>query len=178
MTPEDDLKDEIQAHLDLLAEEHERRGLSSAEARLAARRDFGGVEQIKEAYRDQRGFRWIDSRVRDVRYGIRLLWKAPAFTAVAVLSLALGIGANTAVFTLMDALLLRTLSVRDSHELVEVTAQQRGEFAMISFPMYRDLRDRQEVLAGFLATAGETPYRLTIPGSPGSPTDLDNIPVS
>ena len=175
MTPEDDLKDEIQAHLDLLAEEHERRGLSSAEARLAARRDFGGVEQMKEAYRDQRGFRWIDSLARDVRYTIRLLRKAPVFTAVAVFSLALGIGANTAVFTLLDALLLRTLPVHDSHELVEVTAQKHGEFAMISFPMYRDLRDLQDVFGGFLATAGETPYRVTIPDSA---TELDNIPVS
>src|SRR5882672_1703714 len=177
MTPEDDLKDEIQAHLDLLAEEHERRGLSSAEARLAARRDFGGVEQMKEAYRDQRGFRWIDSLARDVRYTIRLLRKAPVFTAVAVFSLALGIGANTAVFTLLDALLLRTLPVRDSHELVEVTAQKHGEFAMISFPMYRDLRDLQDVFGGFVATAGETPYRVTIPDSAGSATELDNIPV-
>jgi len=178
MTPEDELKEEIQAHLALLAEEHERRGLSREEARLAARRDFGGVEQMKEAYRDQRGFRWIDSCARDVRYGIRLLRKAPAFTAVAVLSLALGIGANTAVFTLLDALLLRTLPVRDSHELVEVTAQKHGEFAMISFPMYRDLRDRQEVFSGFLATAGETPYHVTIPDPAGSATELDNIRVS
>jgi len=68
MTPEEKLKEEIQAHLDLLAEQHERRGLSREEARLAARRDFGGVEQMKETYRDQRGFRWIDSCARDVRY--------------------------------------------------------------------------------------------------------------
>src|SRR5687768_11446886 len=100
---------------------------------------------------------------QDLRYGIRMLVKSPGFTAVALLTLALGIGANTAVFTLINAVLLRTLPVSNPRELVELNAAQTSGRSIISFPMYRDLRARQEVLTDVFATAGETPVRLTIP---------------
>jgi predicted permease len=120
----------------------------------------------------------FESPWNDVRFGARMLSKSPGFTSVAVLSLALGIGANTAVFTFIDALLLRTLPVTRPEELVEVSAHKRGEFALLSFPMYRDLRDRQDVFTDILATAGETPYRLTISETGASSTELDNMRVS
>ena len=110
--PDVDLDDEIRAHLELLAAEYERRGMRREDARLAARRAFGGVEQMKEIYRDRRDFRWIDDAGRDVRYAVRGLTASPGFAAVAILTLALGIGANTAIFSLLDAVMLRSLPVQ------------------------------------------------------------------
>lgn len=174
-----DLTDEIQAHLDLLVEDHVRGGMPRADARAAARRAFGGVEHIKETYRDQRGLPFVETLVQDLRYGMRMLRKSPGFTGVAVVSLALGTGANTNVFAFIDALLLRSLPVPNAQELVEVEAQRRGDFAALSFPMYRDLRGRQDVFTGMFATAGETPSRLTIleDGGGGS-TALDNMRIA
>src|SRR2546427_1246769 len=168
------LNDEIQAHLDLLTDEYVRRGMARDAARAAARREFGGVEHMKDTYRDQRGLPFVDALVKDVRYGARMLRKSPGFTSVAVLSLALGIGANTAVFTFVDAILLRALPVWNPQELVQIKAQRRGEFWLLAFPMYRHLRDRQQVFADILATAGGTPYRLTIPHH-GRSAEVDNL---
>ncbi len=175
-----ELNDEIEMHLDLLADEYVRRGLSRADARAAARREFGGVEPMKEIYRDQRGLPIVDALVKDLRYGARMLRKSPGFTSVAVLSLALGIGANTAVFTFVDAILLRALPVPHPRELVQIRAQRRGDFGLLSFPMYRDLRDRQQVFADIAAGAGEMAFRLTMPDRDGSSSsaELDNMRVS
>src|SRR5262245_12166545 len=107
-----------------------------------------------------------------------MLRRAPGLAAVAVISLALGIGANTAVFSLIDALFLRSLPVANPQELVVVKGQRNGGFGLISFPMYRDLRERQEVFTDILATAGETPVRITIPESNGASAQLDNMRVS
>ncbi len=103
-----------------------------------------------------------------------MLAKNPGFTAIAVLTLALGIGANTAVFSLINAVLLRMLPVANPQELVVLEASQHGGPGIISFPMYRDLRAHQEVLTDIFASAGETPIRLTIPQGSES-LDLDNI---
>src|SRR5262245_65197642 len=100
-----ELDDEIRAHLDLLTDEHRRRGLSPAEARAAALRDFGGVAQIKESYRDQRGFAGLETLVQDLRYALRMTRRAPGFSAVIVAVLTLGIGVNSAMFTFVNALL-------------------------------------------------------------------------
>ena len=112
-----DLNDEIQAHLDLLVDENLRRGLSLADARAAARREFGGVEQVKEIYRDQRGPRHVEALVQDLRYAVRMLRKDAAFAAVAVAALAAGIGASSAIYTQMNAVFWKALAVRDAEQL-------------------------------------------------------------
>jgi putative ABC transport system permease protein len=106
---ERDLHDEVETHLQLLTDEHILSGLSPAHAQAAGRRAFGGVEQMKECYRDQRGWPWLEDLVRDTWYGARLLMRRPGFTTAAVFALALGIGANTVVFTIVNAILLRNL---------------------------------------------------------------------
>src|SRR5689334_3201626 len=102
---EADLAREIDAHVALLENDFRRRGLSADEARLAARRAFGGVEQTKARHRDARSFVWLDDARLDVRYAIRIIRRNPLFALTAVISLAIGIGANTTVFTIANALL-------------------------------------------------------------------------
>src|SRR5262249_61062042 len=104
------------------------KGMTEEEARYAALRSMGGVEQRKEECRDMRRVRWIEDLMQEVRYGLRTLGKSPGFTAVATLSLALGIGANTAIFSLVDAVLLKLLPVKNPEQLVALEAfNQRGE---------------------------------------------------
>ena len=127
---ERELDDEVSHHLELMTDEYVRRGLSRADAAAAARRAFGGVDQTKEAVRDRRGFRWIDHLGRDVHYAIRLLAKSRGFTVTAVLTLALGIGVNTAIFSLVDGVLLRHLPYPDADRLVsmwEVSRRRPGD---------------------------------------------------
>ena len=113
-----ELDGEVQAHLELAERDALARGLEPAAARAAARRAFGGVEQMKEVHRDDRSPRWVENLVKDARYGLASLKRDPGFTVVAVSVLALGIGANTAVFSLVNAVLLQNLPVKNPEQLV------------------------------------------------------------
>ncbi len=126
-----------------------REGMSLEEARRAARIELGGIEQVKEEVRDVRAGAWLDSLLQDLRYGARTLRKNPAFTAIAVLTLALGIGANTAMFTLADAVLLRPLPYHAPNQLVWITEQSsNGDSTGVSWPNFRDWKRLNTTFSG------------------------------
>ena len=136
---ERDLDDELRAAEDELARRYAARGLSEAAARRAARVDLG-VEPTRESVRDVRIGVHAERLVADVRYAWRTLRKAPAFTAAAVASLALGIGGNVAIFTCLNAIVLRPLPVREPSALVDIGVRRNGATGgYISFLMYRDM---------------------------------------
>src|SRR6266851_3566312 len=142
---ERELADELESHLQLHIEDNLRRGMTPVEARRQALIKLGGIEQTKDIYRDRRGVPTLESLIYDVRYGLRMLAKSPGFTAVAVLTLALGIGANTAIFTLIDGLLLKRLPVREPDRLVALSDPGRQDedwrSFMYSYPEYVEMRD-------------------------------------
>ena len=167
-----DLERELRAHLELAVEEAERRGQPPARALRTAALDAGGVAQAMEALRDQRGFPWVDDLARDLRYGCRMLARNPGFTAISVISLAIGIGANCAAFSFADTLLLRPLPVpRPSELLVAGQVNPFEDSLESSYRDYLDIRDRSrsfEALAAYTkSTAGfaasvDAPAKLTI----------------
>jgi predicted permease len=173
---ERELDDELRAAEDTLRDRFASQGMTDAEARRAARLAIGG-EPVRDAVRDVRAGVRLEILLADVKYAARALRKAPAFTVAAVLSLALGIGANAAIFTFINALALSPLPVQDPAALVEIEARP-DDGPIISFPMYRDIAARQQVLTDIVATAGETPVRVTVPSDSGGATEIDNVRIS
>ena len=145
-----ELDEEIQSHLELAAADNRASGMDPAAAWDSARRSFGGVEPMKERYRDQRGLPFVDVLIQDVRYALRIFRRSPGFTATAVLSLALGVGANTAIFSVLDAVMLKALPVRDPQQLFVL---EGGDF---SYPAYEAFRQQNESVIDLFATSGMT----------------------
>jgi predicted permease len=171
---ERELARELTAHLAQIEDGFVRQGMSADEARLAARRAFGGVEQAKELQRDARSIRWLDELRQNVRYAVRTLRRAPGFTAVAVLTLALGIGANTVMFGIMNATMLQRLPFPEPERLAmlwQASATERGSFSIVSMPNYRDWLERSRSFAsiGLLDSAGRG-YSVTGQG------DAERVP--
>ena len=139
--------------MELVSAEKVRAGVDPEEAHRDARRETGGIDQVVQSVRDVRAGVWLDRLVQDVRYGVRTLAKNPTFTLVAMATLALGIGANTAMFSLLDQVVLRLLPVSDPEQLVIVreTGNHYGNSYgpnTISWPMFEDLRDNNQVFSG------------------------------
>src|SRR5262249_22736803 len=111
---------EVASHLAFIEDEFRRKGMNPEEARLAAKRALGGIEQAKELHRDTRSFVWLDDARRDVGYAFRIAMRAPGFTTIIMLTLALGVGADTAMFSVVHGVLLKSLPYRDSAQLVRV----------------------------------------------------------
>jgi putative ABC transport system permease protein len=159
---ESELDAELRAHLEHETEKHVRAGLSFAEAQRRARLDLGGLEQVKEECRDARGVNFVETTIQDLRYGLRQLRRNPAFTAVAVLTLALGIGANTAIFSVVNAVLLNPLPFPEPGRLIGLHASYLNfEFGNISFPNFLDWRKENH---SFSAMAVFRSIRMSLTG--------------
>ncbi len=149
---ERDLAEEMRLHVEMKREENLASGMTPEEARRAAERDFGRSSRHLQESRETWGFALLDSLAQDVRLGLRALRMRPGFTAVALVSLALGIGANTAVFTLVNEAFLRPLPVAAPEELVSLNNDaSRSMFPAFSYPNYEDFRDRSDAFSGLIA---------------------------
>jgi len=179
---ERELAREIEAHLALLQEDFERGGMPPEEARLAAKRAYGGVEQTKEVHRDARSFVWIEQFFKDVRYGWVNLRRNPGFTLTAVIALALGIGVNATIFGIYNAVALKPLPIADPDNVVRIerwfASNSRGnnqyEFA---YAEYQYLRDHSTALSGVMATRPQVQVLASM-GEAETPEHLSGYAVS
>ena len=174
------LDKEVRFHLEMEAQKYEREGMSPHEARRAAVARFGGVDANKESVRDARGFRWLDDFIADVRYACRSLRHTPGFTGIAVVTLSIGIGATTAVFTVFNAVLLRPLPFRDAESLAVVYAQNREMQATgvnISYPDYLDWQRSVRAFAD-LAVFNWSSYTLSGKEVRNASTARKSAPIS
>src|SRR5256884_245962 len=150
---EKDLTDELRSHLEMAIEINLRKGMSPADARREALRSFGGVEQTKEIYRDQRGLPMIETTLQDLRFGLRMLRRSPGFSLLAILCLTLGIGANAAVFSWVEGILFRPYPlVSHQEQLLALTGTTRGESGPtgISWPDLLDLQRSSTLIDSFI----------------------------
>jgi predicted permease len=157
--------EEFQSHLQMLAERFVSQGMTKDEALLAAKRQFGGVTQMKEELRERSSLAFLDSLWADTRYALRQIRKSPAFAATAILTLALGIGANTAIFSVIHSVLLSNLPVKDPQQLVFLTHPDEqgleigfgdGDRDFITYPEFQQLERNNQVFSGLLAASNFT----------------------
>ncbi len=147
-----DLAEEMRAHLEMQAEENEASGMDPDEARYAARRQFGNATLLRETSRDAWGWASLERLSQDLRYALRTLRRRPGFTATAILSLALGIGANTAIFSFIHAILLRPVPVPEPERLVSIYHRStQGGLSSSSYPDYAFYREHNDVFTGMVA---------------------------
>jgi putative ABC transport system permease protein len=149
----EELNEEIQTHLALGAREEIESGQSRKNAALNARREFGNETLARETTRDVWGWGWLGDLAQDIRYGLRLLGKNPGFTAVCILTLALGIGANTAIFSLVDTVMLKMLPVQKPEELMKIgilapTSEDQDPNTYFTNPLWEQVRDQQDIFSG------------------------------
>ncbi|WP_058187582.1 ABC transporter permease [Terracidiphilus gabretensis] len=156
------LDEELGAHVDLAVAENVRHGMTEGDARTAALRAFGGVTQTRERYRVQRGLPWITTAAQDVRFGMRMMAKNPGFTAIAVLTLALGIGGNTAIFSIVNGVLLNPLPFPHAEQLVELN-ESKPDFPRGSIP-YPNFLDWQRENHSFSSIAITRGYVFSLTG--------------
>jgi putative ABC transport system permease protein len=160
---DEDLNDELRSHIELAVEENMQHGMTEEEARTAALRAFGGVTQTRENYRVQRGLPFLEILWSDVRYAVRQLWKSPGFTITTALTLAIGIGMNTAVFSMMDAVVLRPLAVPDMSRVVIVAEEHgrgSGDYKQVALGNYQDWKQQSRSFAD-LAIRSDASMSLT-----------------
>lgn len=153
------LREEMESHLAAQTEENIRAGMAPGEARRQAGLKFGTVQAVREDYLAEKGLPLLEDLLLDIRYALRVLWKSPVFTAVATLTLMLGIGANVVVFGVVNAVLLRSLQVSDPHNLYQIRLQPwtSGKALTTSYPAFEDYRQRNTTfsdLAGFYGFSG------------------------
>src|SRR5579863_10432056 len=145
-----DLDDELRFHLEERVDENIAAGMPEEEARRDARMRFGNPTVLKESTRENDVLIWLETAMQDLRYAVRGLRRSPGFAATAIVSLGLGIGANTAIFSLVDAVILKSLPVPHPEELLQVM-MGRQSYAGFTNPTWEHLRDRQDVFSGIFA---------------------------
>jgi len=163
---EKELEEEMRSHLEMAARERTERGERKEEAERAARREFGNLELVKETTRDAWGWGWLDRLLQDLRFGVRMLAKSPGFTVVAILTLALGIGANTALFSVVNGVLFNPLPYPEPEQLVTLhESKPNFEAGSVSFPNFRDWRKENTTFSVMGISRGYS-FSLTGAGEP------------
>ena len=174
---EQDLTEELRYHLERQIEQNLKAGLSPEEARRAALKDFGGVEQTKERCREARGVKLVEDLWQDLRYGLRVLVRSPAFTVLAVLTLALGIGATTTIFTVAYAVLLKPLPYKNADRVVYIWARNIRQSVNQGYLTYSDVVDYRERAQSFESLAAYTTVVTNLTGA-GEPERIEGFSVS